>query len=237
MKDLSVSRADLHKMLLVATCVASCMVVSARSHAQTPKLESSYNTKTEQDTWPHADEIISDAEARTKTLAEAGYVWSDGRDTYRINVGGNIAYITADTYTPATQASLDATTETSKKAYPGYCIFYIYGKDLKFESSYQVRVGDGHASTNCNGIDGVSGVAFHGQPALLAIVSYFYTDTPAASSASEIRNDWFTTTVLLPLEEQPDGKWVFTQDTTCFAPTNQIKTLAQAKRYLATNCR
>lgn len=236
MKNLSTSECNSYFIALIVMCIVGCTAMPIHAVAQALHLQSAYDTSGPKDIelWPHSGEIISDATARSKKLSIDGAVWSDGRDTYKTEIDKTPLYITANSYLVLTQADRAAVTETSRKAYPGFCAFYIYNQALKFESSYQVRVGDGHASTNCNGIDGVSGVALHGQPALLAVVTYFYTDTPAASSAGAIGSDWYTTTVLLSVVKNPDGKWVFTQDTRCFALTNQIKTLAQAKGHLAT---
>lgn len=190
--------------------------------------------------WPNADAtveaIVDDAAKRSQKKAMSGGVQKDGRDTVRTTLGGSYFYITPNSYGVISKADLKAWTGPSAKD-KGYCEFYIYNSNLKFVSSRIAKVGVGPRLTMCNDVAGVTGVAFHGKPALMAIVQYFYTGGPVASSAAELGSSWIRTTVLLPLVKGPDGKWTFTQDTSCFAPTNQIKTLAQAKRYLEANCR
>lgn len=190
--------------------------------------------------WPNADAtveaIVDDAASRSQAQAIAGGVQKDGRDTVRTILDGSYFYITANTYGVISKAALKAWTKPTAKD-RGYCEFYIYDSNLKFVSSRIAKVGVGPRLTMCNDVAGVTGVAFHGKPALMAIVQYFYTGGPVTSSAADLGSTWIRTTVLLPLEKDAAGKWTFMQDTTCFPLTNQIKTLAQARRYLDTNCR
>lgn len=186
--------------------------------------------------WPHSEQLVADAKARSQKAADVGAVNQDGKDTYRTELGGTTYYMTANSYGILTQAQLNAMTDTSTKLYPGACAFYLYNAKQEFSSSFVITVGSSRRGTHCNAISGVSGVAFHGQPALLAIVQYFYTNGKAANSVAQFGANWIQTTVLLPLNKQANGKWAFTQDFTCFPRTNMIKTLAQAERYMRANC-
>lgn len=184
--------------------------------------------------WPHADVIIEDAAKRAQKEAIIGMVQKDGRDTFKTVLGGHAYYLTTNSYGPITKAQLDALKDTASSPYPGYCAFYLYDEAMKFTTSYRIHVSTGHRATFCNAIIGVSGVAFHGQPALMTIAQYFYTGGPVAHTVSAIGADWIRTAALLPLKKEPDGTWVFTQDTSCFPLTNTIDTLAKAKAHLMT---
>lgn len=203
---------------------------------QALQLQAAYDTSRSQDIelWPHSDVIIADAAMRAQKAAITGPVGKDGKDTYRTKLGERAYYLTVNSYIPLTQADRAAMTDTSTKIYPGFCVFYLYDTERAFVSSYVAKVGNGHVGTNCNSIYGVSGVAFHGKPALLAIVQFVYTNGKAASSAAQIGTNYIQTAVLMPLVQQPDGTWRFTQDTTCFASTNTIDSLAKAKAHLNT---
>ena len=203
---------------------------------QALKLLSSYDAKLNKDNWPNADTIIDDARRHAQEKALTGAVWSDGRDTFKTELGNQTYYITEAEYFILSAAERATLTDTSTKRYPGYCEFYLYDKNMHYVSSYAIKVGNGKAETHCNSIYGVSGVAFHGQPALLAIAQFFYTDVPATSSIDQIGADYIRTAVLLPLAQQPDGTWIFTQDMTCFPLTNTIDNLAEARKRLE-NCR
>lgn len=187
--------------------------------------------------WPNADAtveaIVGDAAKRSQAMAIAGGVQKDGRDTVRTILDGSYFYITANTYGVISKAALKTWTKPTAKDH-GYCEFYIYDSNLKFVSSRIAKVGVGPRLTMCNDVAGVTGVAFHGKPALMAIIQYFYTGGPVASSAAELGSTWIRTTVLLPLVKEPDGKWAFSQDDSCFPATNTIATLAKAKTHLAT---
>lgn len=220
----------------IVTVLAFALCVPALAIAQALPLHRPTNDLGDVIYWKGAPQIIADAKTHAKKVADAGYVWSDGRDTYKTTLGGQSAYITFNNYLVLTSKELQNVTDTSRKLYPGNCAAYIYNAEQKFESSYIFKVGDGRAETNCNAILGVSGVSYHGKPALLAIVQYFYTDKPAVDSISGIGSNWIQTAVLLPLTQSPDGKWVFMQNTTCFADTNTFKTLAKAKKHLEHCC-
>jgi hypothetical protein len=225
----------------LASLSALCAQSLAQSNSSLPnndealKLIPSYNEKTNKNNWDGGEAIVSSANKIAQSVAMAGLVLDDGRDTYRTALGGDIYYITANSYNVMSKADLNAVTETSTKMYPGNCAFYLYDKDMQLASSHIVRVGNGALDTHCNSIYGVSGVSFRGKPALLAVVQYFYTNAPIAKSVALIGNDWIRTTVLMPLIKKADGKWVFAQDTACFTPTNTIETLAGAKEHLK-NC-
>lgn len=222
------------------TDINGCTGSLAACKASTLRLDAPDNTSGPKDTelWPGADKaidsIVSDAAKRAQAKAMAGLVINDSRDSFRTTLGGKYFYLTTNTYN-VWPKGVPAKGPSAKDK--GYCEFYIYDSNLKFVSSRVAKVGVGPRLTMCNDVAGVAGVAFHGKPALMAIVQYFYTGGPVASSAAELGSSWIRTTVLLPLVKEPDGKWAFTQDTSCFAPTNQIKTLAQATRYLEANCR
>lgn len=217
----------------VSNCTGSNAVCKDQALQLTPPYSSgSVDAKL---LWPHADTtietIVNDAAKRAQKKAMAGLVLNDERDSFRTTLDGQHFYLTTNHYDVWPKGvPLKGPSAKDK----GYCEFYIYNHDLKFVSSYIAHVGVGSRNTMCNDVAGVSGVAFRGKPALMAIVQYFYTGGPVAHSAAELGSTWIRTTVLLPLVKEPDGKWAFTQDTTCFPPTNTIKTLAKAKAHLAT---
>src|SRR5699024_506920 len=146
----------------------------------------------------------------------------DGSETYKATAGDTSTYIIGGTYAIINDDQAKSFRTNKYFNVPSYCTFLAYGQNQKFVARQDIIVTKQHRSTNCNAILGTSGVSFRGQPALLAIVQYFWTHGDPAHSVTTIGTNWIQTAVLLPLKRNPKGQWTLTQNFSSFNPDNHI---------------